>query len=167
MIADNFAASSSFRFPSPSAPASGPSSLDDNEIKFLEGFFDNVPTDCFNYNFFDNMTNSAELGLVWDGRPPPYNTYATTRVFAADSDSLAGQGPDVRDTMIFNPGMVTEYPNKWTVLATNSPLEDSPSLEGQSPRYVQDFPNLVEQPPYTITGDRINEEAYLDHDLRK
>ena len=38
---------------------------------------------------------------------------------------------------------------------TNSPMESSPSLEGVSPRYVQDFADLVEQPPHTSPGDRV------------
>lgn len=37
---------------------------------------------------------------------------------------------------------------------TNSPMTYSPSLEGLSPRYVQDFPDLVELPPYAL-GDRV------------
>jgi hypothetical protein len=38
--------------------------------------------------------------------------------------------------------------------ATNSPLNYSPTLEGLSPRYVQDSPDLVDLAPYT-TGDRV------------
>jgi hypothetical protein len=38
--------------------------------------------------------------------------------------------------------------------ASNSPLNYSPSLDGLSPRYVPEFPDLVEFPPYT-TGDRV------------
>jgi hypothetical protein len=40
---------------------------------------------------------------------------------------------------------------------TNSPLDYSPrSLDGLSPRYVQDFPDLVEQAPYATTGERVS-----------
>jgi hypothetical protein len=38
---------------------------------------------------------------------------------------------------------------------TNSPLDYSPSLDGLSPRYVEDFADLVEPAPYTTTGDRV------------
>lgn len=41
-----------------------------------------------------------------------------------------------------------------TTSTTNSPLDYSPSLEGLSPRYVLDFPDLVDLAPYT-TGDRV------------
>lgn len=34
--------------------------------------------------------------------------------------------------------------------STGTPLTYSPSLEGPSPRYVQDYPDLVELPPYSI-----------------
>jgi hypothetical protein len=37
---------------------------------------------------------------------------------------------------------------------TDSPLTYSPSLESLSPRYVQDYPDLVELPPHA-TGDRV------------
>jgi hypothetical protein len=48
---------------------------------------------------------------------------------------------------------VPPYP-QMTTSATNSPLDYSPSLEGLSPRYVQDFPDLVDLDPYAI-GDRV------------
>lgn len=38
---------------------------------------------------------------------------------------------------------------------TESPLDYSPSLEGHSPRYVEDFPDLVDLAPYTTTGNRV------------
>ncbi|KAH8747111.1 hypothetical protein F5882DRAFT_422542 [Hyaloscypha sp. PMI_1271] len=57
-----FYTSSSFPLPSLSAAASGPSLLDDNETKLVDSFFDGFSTDHFNYNFFDNMANGAELG---------------------------------------------------------------------------------------------------------
>lgn len=105
----------------------------------------------------------------------------------AESDLLSGQGPDVGGSMMFNPGQIMESPTLWdnaeyldssrrsspimfeepwtsslppaqaSISATNSPLDYSPSLDGLSPRYVEDFPNLdlVEQAPYTTTGDRV------------
>ncbi|KUJ15395.1 uncharacterized protein LY89DRAFT_698195 [Mollisia scopiformis] len=100
----------------------------------------------------------------------------------AESDILGAQGPD-GGSMMYNPGAIMESPTLWdnadymdesrrsspvifeeqwslppaqiTASATNSPLDYSPSLEGISPRYVEDFPDLVELPPYTTTGDRV------------
>lgn len=101
----------------------------------------------------------------------------------AESDVLASQGPDVTGPMMYNPGTIMESPNLWdnadylddsrrsspvmfeepwslppaqvSASATNSPLDYSPSLDGVSPRYVEDYPDLVELPPYTTTGDRV------------
>jgi hypothetical protein len=84
---------------------------------------------------------------------------------------------------MYNPSTIMESPNLWdtadyldesrrsspvmfeeqfsfptaqvSASTTNSPLDYSPSLEGASPRYVEDFPDLVELPPYTTTGDRV------------
>ena len=95
---------------------------------------------------------------------------------------LASHVPVSQDSMIFNPGTSMDSPpNMWNdappflesqrsspaliedwalppphimTSATNSPLDYSPSLDGLSPRYVQDFPDLVDLPPYT-TGDRV------------
>ena len=98
------------------------------------------------------------------------------------SNNLASHASISRDSMVFNPGTAIDSPpNMWddappflesqrsspaliedwslpppqmTTSATNSPLDYSPSLDGLSPRYVQDFPDLVDLPPYT-TGDRV------------
>ncbi|CZR58053.1 uncharacterized protein PAC_07943 [Phialocephala subalpina] len=118
----------------------------------------------------------------------PYSLYATTGEEAfvsltAETDLLSGQGPDVRDNMMYNPVTIMESPTLWdnadyldesrrsspvmfeeawslppaqmTTSATNSPLDYSPSIEGISPRYVEDYPDLVELPPYTTTRDRV------------
>jgi hypothetical protein len=45
-------------------------------------------------------------------------------------------------------------PPQMVTSATNSPLDSLPSPDGLSPRYVQDFPDLVDLPPYP-TGDRV------------
>ncbi|RKF55122.1 putative bhlh family transcription factor protein [Erysiphe neolycopersici] len=55
-------------FPSPTAPAPGPSLLDDNESRLLDNFFDGVSSDQFNYDIFNNDdTNNLEIG--WDDMP--------------------------------------------------------------------------------------------------
>ncbi|KAE8452542.1 hypothetical protein EG329_000445 [Mollisiaceae sp. DMI_Dod_QoI] len=105
----------------------------------------------------------------------------------AETDLLSSQDPDGREPMTYNPGMIMESPTLWdnadyldesrrpspvmfeetwpmlpaqmTTSTTNSPLDYSPSLEGISPRYVEDFPDLVELPPYTTTGDRVMRKA--------
>lgn len=119
----------------------------------------------------------------------PYSSmYATTGEEAfvsltAETDLLAGQGPDGRDNMMYNPVTIMESPTLWdnadyldesrrsspvmfeeawslppaqmATSATNSPLDYSPSIEGISPRYVEDYLDLVELPPYTTTRDRV------------
>jgi hypothetical protein len=68
--ADSFDnASSNFPFPSPTEPGPGPSVLNDNESKFLDSFFDGVSSDQFNYDFFNNPPDGAELGLGWEEIP--------------------------------------------------------------------------------------------------
>jgi hypothetical protein len=95
---------------------------------------------------------------------------------------ISSQDPVSRDSMIYNPGAIMESPTLWdngtdfldsqrsspVLLETpwslpaaaimtsnaNSPLDYSPSLEGLSPRYVEDFPDLVDLSPYTTAGNR-------------
>jgi len=114
----------------------------------------------------------------------PFTTTAEEAFsFTAGSNPLGSQGPVSQEPM-YNPGTIDsssmlwddaatnfldspgsspiEPENAWPVApfqqvltsTTNSPMTYSPSLEGLSPRYVQDFPDLVELPPYT-TGDRV------------
>ncbi|TVY82885.1 hypothetical protein LSUE1_G006214 [Lachnellula suecica] len=103
---------------------------------------------------------------------PSYNTYAATTnevfSFPAGSNPITSQGP-VSQQSVYNTSAVDSSilwdnaaPNmaeEWTLplqpiaSTTNSPLTYSPSLEGLSPRYVQEYPDLVESPPYA-TGDR-------------
>lgn len=72
-LPDSFDTSTSNNpFPSPTAPAPGPSLLDDNESKFLDSFFDGVSNDHFNYDFFNNGPDGSELGLGWDELPPAF-----------------------------------------------------------------------------------------------
>lgn len=72
-VLDSFDTSSAnFPFPSPPAPAPGPSLLDDNESKFLDSFFDGVSSNHFDYNFFNNGPDGAELGMGWDELPPTF-----------------------------------------------------------------------------------------------
>lgn len=98
--------------------------------------------------------------------------------------TFSTQGPASRDSMIYNPGTIMESPTLWdngttdfldsqrsspillgdpwplpatAIMTSNtdSPLDYSPSLEGRSPRYVEDFPELVDLAPYTSTGSRV------------
>ena len=71
---DAFDAPSNFPFPSPIAPAPGPSLLDDNESKFMESFFDGVSSDQgFNYDIFTNPPDGPEFGFGgWDELPPTF-----------------------------------------------------------------------------------------------
>jgi hypothetical protein len=99
----------------------------------------------------------------------------------AGSSSLPSQVPVSRDSLSFHPSAMMNSPDLWdadfldsqrsspTLLedpwalpppqmmtsTTNSPLDYSPSLDSLSPRYVQDFADLVEQAPYKTTGDRV------------
>jgi hypothetical protein len=73
LLLDSFDTSTSNHpFPSPTAPAPGPSLLDDNESKFLDNFFDGVSNDHFNYDFFNSAPDGSELGLGWDELPPAF-----------------------------------------------------------------------------------------------
>ena len=97
------------------------------------------------------------------------------------SNALPSQVPVSRDSLSFHPSVMMNSPEMWDstadfldsqrssptvpedpwmlppsqmmTSATNSPY--SPSLDDLSPRYVEDFADLVEQPPYTTTGDRV------------
>jgi hypothetical protein len=98
-------------------------------------------------------------------------------------NAFPSQGPVSRDSMIYNNSAIIESPTLWDngtvdyldsqrsspillgdpwslpaapimTSNTNSPLDYSPSLDGLSPRYVEDYPDLVDLPPYTTTGSR-------------
>ena len=112
---------------------------------------------------------------------PSFNVYATVgnETFMSLSTGLNGL-PVSNDSVVYNSSTVNDSPTIWdqdfldsqrsspalrgdswalpsahipSVMA--SPLEYSPSLEGISPRYVQDFPDLVDLPPYTSPCDRV------------
>lgn len=68
---DAFGTDSNFPFPSPIAPAPGPSLLDDNESKFLDSFFDGVSSDQLDYDFFMNAGDSF-LNPGWQELPPTF-----------------------------------------------------------------------------------------------
>jgi hypothetical protein len=97
------------------------------------------------------------------------------------SNNLASHIPISQDSVIFNPNVFnSNSPTRWNdniILesqgsspnlladwalpppqmvpsATNSPLGYSTSLEGLSPRYVLDFPDILDLAPHT-TGDRV------------
>lgn len=69
---DSFDSATNFPYPSPTAPAPGPSLLDDTESKFLDSFFDGVSSADLNYDFFTNAPGGTELGLGWDEVPPTF-----------------------------------------------------------------------------------------------
>jgi hypothetical protein len=73
------------------------------------------------------------------------------------SPNMWDDGPPFLESQRSSPALIEDWalpPPHMTTSATNSPLDYSPSLDGLSPRYVQDFPDLVDLPPYT-TGDRV------------
>ena len=76
-----------------------------------------------------------------------------------ESPTLWDNGPGYLDSQRSSPILLEDPwslpPAQMATSATNSPFEHSPSVEGISPRYVQDFPDLVDLPPYTTTGDRV------------
>lgn len=113
-----------------------------------------------------------------------YSTYPTAggeNLFSPAS--IAGQGPVVSDSMMYQAGVMMESPTLWdngidfleshrsspimfedawaipaaqlATSAANSPFQHPASIEGISPRYVQDTPDLLDLPPYTTTGDRV------------
>ncbi|PQE27908.1 bhlh family transcription factor protein [Rutstroemia sp. NJR-2017a BBW] len=68
-----FDANSTFPIPSPTAPAPGPSLLDDSESKFLESFFEGVSSDHFNFDFFNtNNHDGGQMGMAWEELPPAF-----------------------------------------------------------------------------------------------
>jgi len=76
-----------------------------------------------------------------------------------NSHDLWDSAADLLDSQRSSPTLLedpwTLPPSQMMTSTTNSPMEYSPSLDGLSPRYVQDVDfDLVEQPPYTTTGDR-------------
>ena len=113
---------------------------------------------------------------------PSFNLYATVGDETFMSLTTGSNGlPVSNDSVMYNPSTITDSPTLWDqefldsqrsspalanedswalppaqmTSATTSPLNYSPSLDGISPRYVQDFPELVELPPYTTTCDRV------------
>ncbi len=111
----------------------------------------------------------------------PYSMFATSGDEMFVSSSLPSQVPVSRDSLSFPPSAMMKSPEMWDpdflgsqrssptltedswalppphmmTSTTNSPLDYSPSLDGLSPRYVEDFADLVEPAPYTTTGDRV------------
>ncbi|KAI6715141.1 hypothetical protein JHW43_002378 [Diplocarpon mali] len=99
------------------------------------------------------------------------------------SNPVVSQGPVGSDSTMYHASTIIESPTMWdngteflesqrsspilfedtwslpqTHLATpttNSPFEPSPTVEGLSPRYVQDNSDLVDLSPYTSAGDRV------------
>jgi hypothetical protein len=84
------------------------------------------------------------------------------------------------DSVVYNPGAIMDSPTMWedsttyleshrsspvieewaiapshiTTSPKTTPLDYSPSLEGLSPKYAQEYPEPIELPPYT-PGDRV------------
>jgi hypothetical protein len=114
---------------------------------------------------------------------PSFNIYATAgdETFVSLTTG-SNHLPVSHDSVMYNPSTINDSPTIWdhstefldsqrsspTLLedpwslpppqmtsATTSPLDYSPSLEGISPRYVQDFPDMVEPPPYANSCDRV------------
>jgi hypothetical protein len=131
----------------------------------------------------NSMVNGAPAHVPMSSGPSYNSFGSEEEMFSltADSSSLPSQVPVSKDPLSFHPSAMmnpndlwdspahfldsqrsspTLLEDPWTLppalmmtSTTNSPMEYSPSLDGRSPRYVQDF-DLVVQPPYTSTGDR-------------
>ncbi|KAH6673134.1 hypothetical protein B0J14DRAFT_64736 [Halenospora varia] len=105
------------------------------------------------------------------------DSYVST--FPVGSNSMAIEVPVSQEAMAYNPSTTIDSSLLWgtdyfgdsqtsspaapedvwpmpmlTDSSTNTPIDYSPSIEALSPRYVQDYPDLVELPPYE-TGDRV------------
>jgi len=132
----------------------------------------------------DPMADVAPAHVMGSGPYNPFG-HSEDEMFSltTGSNSLPSQVPVSRESLSFHPSAMMNSHDLWDSAAhfldsqrssptlledpwtlpppqmrtstTNSPMEYSPSLEGVSPRYVQDFADLVEQPPYTSTGDRV------------
>jgi hypothetical protein len=111
----------------------------------------------------------------------PYSIFTTSGDEMFVSNSLPSQVSVSRESLSFPPSAMMNSPEMWEpdfldsqrssptlhedplalpppymmTSTTNSPLDYSPSLDGLSPRYVEDFADLVEPAPYTTTGDRV------------
>ncbi|KHJ32573.1 putative bhlh family transcription factor protein [Erysiphe necator] len=102
-------------YPSPTAPAPGPSLLDDNESRFLDNFFDGVSSDQFNYDVF-NTDDANNLGIGWDDIPP--NPMGNTSSYVQHPQTGSHGGivgldfPQVNTQMVPNPAILSTTANE-------------------------------------------------------
>jgi hypothetical protein len=119
--------------------------------------------------FHRNSTSAIDSNSIAMTAGPSYTSYATAgeKGFLACSDSLASQGYD--PSTFDSPTMwATEFtesqrssptlledswlPPPQMLTSTTTPLDYSPSLEGLSPRFAQEFSDLTERPPQSTNN---------------
>ncbi|KAK2629886.1 hypothetical protein QTJ16_000706 [Diplocarpon rosae] len=112
-----------------------------------------------------------------------YATDGTEPFIPTGSTSTTSQGPVGSESMMYHASTIMESPTLWdngtefldsqrsspilfedswslpttqlAISATNSPFEPSHSVEGISPRYVQDTHDLIDFSPHTTSRDRV------------
>lgn len=129
-----FDPNSNFPFPSPIAPAPGPSLLDDNESRFLDSFFDGVNNSDPNFDFFTNAADGAELGLGWNEVPPTF--MGTTTSFGQQPQIVSQQGlPEMNfnglNSQMNNPASIPPSSSA-DLLAAATILQNTPNGRSQS-----------------------------------
>lgn len=136
------------------------------------------------YHRGSNASNASHpMSLTTGSSYNSYPIMGGESLVAAGPNIIVNQGPVPADSLTYHSGSIIESPTLWdnngiefldsqrssptqledpwslplpqmATSATNSPFQHSPSIDGISPRYVQDLPHLVELAPYT-TGDRV------------
>lgn len=137
---------SNYLLPSPTAPAPGPSLLDDNESKFLDSFFDGVSNDHFNYDFFNNAPDGSELGLGWDELPPTF--MGTTSSFGQQPQIGNHGAPNMNFNDMNPPGPSIPPSTTADVLAAATLLQNGSNGRSHS---MSDQSMFRQNPPVTPT----------------
>lgn len=135
-ITDSFDDSgSNHPYPSPTAPAPGPSLLDDNESRFLDNFFDGVSSDQFSCDLF-NLDDGTNLGLGWEDLPPKFVGTSTTYGQPSQTGSHNGfMGLDfaqINSHLIHNPSINSSETTE--ILQAATLLQNTPNRRPQDVR---------------------------------
>ncbi|RFU34599.1 hypothetical protein B7463_g1735, partial [Scytalidium lignicola] len=134
-----------------------------------------------------SMSNGAADGLLTEDQS--YGLYQTspeditfTTSLENGHGSLADPNSILRDSVIYNPQNSNETSITWDnqtfmesrksspaleewamvpqlTRTTNSPLDYSPILEGKSPRYAQDLPEMMDLPPYDAASSKSSRKS--------
>ncbi|KAG9232279.1 hypothetical protein BJ875DRAFT_89194 [Amylocarpus encephaloides] len=161
---------SNFPLPSPTAPAPGPSLLDDNESRFLDSFFDGVSSDQFDYNLFQNTQDETEAGFGWNELPP---TFMGTTTSFGQQPQMGAQEPPSMDFHAAPPKVQTPISIPPTtapdVLAAATLLQNGSSYHPQDiytqpsnghvrPQSISQFPHTR---PYSGNHERTGSNDYM------